>query len=686
MTDDPGDTVPAPPVAKRITTVRDLHGERVTDHYGWLRDRHDPDVVAYLEAENEYTEAVLEGVVDVRDEIFDEIRSRIQETDRSAPVRRGDYWYAAHTEEAKQYRRYTRSHGSPDAAEQTIFDENEQAEGHEYFALGAFGVSTNQTKLAYAVDFDGDERYELHIRDLATGADLTDTIPDVAYGTAWSNDDRFLFYTKPDAAMRPFRIWRHELGRPVADDVLVFEEPDETFHCTVYLTRSQEFIAIHAGSKQTDEISVIPAGDIDTPPRTIWPRSSGVEYVIDHAGDKFYIVTNLDAENGRLVTAPVNDPTAWTEVLAHRRDTKLDDVDAFARHVVVWGRKNGLSSATIVGFDGSTPFDLAFADESYVISQGENPTFDTDVLRYTYSSLVTPPSVFDENVVTGERTLVKRQPVLGGYDPDDYVTERRWATATDGAKIPISIVAKRELVGDRPAPTLLYGYGAYEHSIEPSFSAARLSLLDRGFTYAIAHVRGGGVMGRSWYEAGKLDRKKNTFTDFIACAEYLIDEGYTTPRLLAARGGSAGGLVMGAVANMRPDLFAAIVAEVAFVDIVNTMLDASLPLTVTEYHEWGDPADADAYQYIRAYAPYENVEDQAYPAMYVTAGLNDPRVAYWEPAKWVARLRVHDTAESPIVLWTELGAGHGGLSGRYDVWRDEARVFAFILFALDIES
>lgn len=686
------------PAAPQRPTILRHHGDERVDPWYWLRDRDDPEVRAYLEAENAYTEAALGHLAPLRERVFEEIRGRIRETDASAPVRKGPHEYFSRTREGLQYAVHCRRPAGtaalpdPDAEpghddhEIVLLDENALAGDAGYFALGALSPSPDQTLVAYSTDFTGGERYTLRIRDVARGVDLPDAVPDTYYGVAWANDGATVFYTRPDDAMRPWQVWRHRLGTPLADDVLVFQEDDERFYVSVERTRSERFLIVTSASKLTTEVWFVDADHPDAELTVVEPRRDGVEYHVEHHrsaehGDRFFVLTNDDAENFRLAVTPVASPgrAHWTEVVAHRDDVRLDDVDAFARHLVLSERFDALEQVRVLDLDDGTDHVIAMPDEVYSAGLGATLEFETDVVRLAYTSLVTPPSAFDYHLTTREMTLVRQQPVAG-YDPSQLETHREWATAADGTRVPISIVHRRGLVRDGAAPLLLYGYGAYEISVDPTFSVSRLSLLDRGVTFAIAHVRGGGECGRRWYDDGKILHKRNSFTDFVACAEYLVERGYTSPARLAARGGSAGGLLMGAVANLAPADFRAIVAEVPFVDCLTTILDPSLPLTVTEWEEWGNPVDDPAvYDYMKGYSPYDNVAAGDYPAMLVTAGIHDPRVQYWEPAKWVARLRATRTDDRLLVLRTEMGSGHSGPSGRYDAWRDEAFVLAFVL-------
>ena len=687
----PTDAVaPSPPVPKQVPVAVTTHGHTRVDPYAWLRDRDvDPDVLAHLEAENAYTAAVTAHTAGLQERLFEEIRARIQETDLSVPVRNGPWWYYVRTEEGRQYaiscRRAAAADGSWDegAPEQVLLDENVEAEGHDYFATGVFDVSPDHDLLAFAVDRDGGERYDLRFRDLTTGADLPDRIDGVYYGSAWSRDGRFFFYVRPDAAMRPFEVWRHELGTDTDRDVLVFREDDERFYVSVGLGRDRRYLYVSAGSKVTDEVWFLDAGDPTGTFLVVEPRAQGVEYAVAHHDGRFFVLTNADdAVNFELRVTGVDAPgrAHWRTVIPHRDDVKLSGVLPFRDHLVIEERVGGVTQIRVRHLADDVDHVIEQPESVCTVHSGANPEFDTTTFRYGYQSMRTPSSVFSYDLGTRERTLLKQQAVLGGFDPAEYTTERLWATADDGVRVPISIVYRNGVARDGSAPALLYGYGSYEASMDPGFSSIRLSLLDRGFVYAIAHVRGGGEMGRQWYEDGKFLRKRNTFTDFIACARHLVAEGWTAPDRLAIRGGSAGGLLMGAVANLAPELFGCVVAEVPFVDCLNTILDPSLPLTVLEWEEWGNPvASEEYYAEMASYAPYENVTAQAYPPMLVTAGLNDPRVSYWEPAKWVARLRATATNAPRIVLKTEMGAGHGGPSGRYDAWRDEAFVLAFVL-------
>jgi oligopeptidase B len=675
--------VPAP-IAKRIPTVHPRVSGPVVDDWAWLRDRDDPDTLAYLAAENAFADEWFAPRAGLRERIFDEIKRRTQETDLTVPVRKGPWWYLSHTVEGLSYPIHVRRpHSDDTSGEVVLVDENVEAAGHEYFALGVLEVSPDHRWLAWSTDHDGGEEYVLGFRDLLTGDDLPDRIERTGGDdVAWSRDGRHCFYLRLDDAMRTHEVWRHELGTPAESDELVHTEPDERFHLGVGLTRSEAFVVISAASRTTRDALVVPADDPTARPRAVVERRDGHEYDVDHRGDDFVILTNLDAEDFRLVSAPVDNPgpSHWTEVVAHQPGRRLRDVDAFEHFVLLHEWEDGLPRLRLLFDDGSSRR-LGFDDPVHGVEAQANPSFDTTTVRFEHESYVVPAGIFDEDVTTGQRELRKRVPVLGGFDPADYVTQRTWATATDGTRVPVDVTRARRF--DGPLPTVLYGYAAYEISLPPWFSVARLSLLDRGVAFAVAHPRGGGEMGRRWYLEGKLRHKTNSFTDFLACARHLCNTGIAHEGRVAARGGSAGGLLVAAAATIDPKAFAAVVAEVPFVDVVTTMLDPTLPLTVIEWEEWGDPREAGDESYMASYSPYDNVSGVAYPPMLVTAGLNDPRVSYHEPAKWVARLRATAAADSGVLLLrTEMEAGHMGSTGRYDAWRDEARVLSFLLHHL----
>jgi oligopeptidase B len=692
-------TTQKPPVAQKIPTERTHHGDRFIDDYAWLRDKDNPDTIAYLKAENAYTEAASAHLAGLRDTLFNEIKTRTKETDLSVPVREGGYWYYTRTVEGKQYGIHCRrpvapgevdppatGEGAALEGEQVLLDGNELAAGSDFFALGTFDVTPDGRLLAYSTDFAGDERFTLRVKDLTTGEVLADEIEDVFYGSAWSADGSTLFYLTVDEAWRPHRVWRHALGTARDGDTLVYEEADERFWISVELTRSQKFLLIDAHSKLTSEVRYIPADTPTAEPLVIAPRRQGVEYNVEHHGHRFLILHNDGAEDFALSYTSVDSPGAWTTLIEHTPGTRLMQVDAFARHLVVALRRDGLTGLRVLPLDGGREYDIAFPEPIFAVGPGDNAEYDTKLFRLGYASLVTPDSVYDCDLDTGELTLRKQRPVLGGYDPGRYEQHREWAIADDGTRVPISIVTLRDTPRDGSAPCLVYGYGSYEASMDPWFSIPRLSLVDRGVVFAVAHVRGGGEMGRRWYDQGKLLAKKNTFSDFVACAEHLVKTGWTSTERLIARGGSAGGLLMGAVANLAPQAFAGIVAQVPFVDALNSMLDPTLPLTVTEWEEWGNPLDdPDVYAYMKSYTPYENVDNRPYPPILAMTGLNDTRVLYHEPAKWVARLRAA-APRAEVLLKTEMGAGHGGPSGRYDAWKEEAFMMAWVLDRLGLAA
>ncbi len=696
----------SPPTAKRVPRERTFHGDTVIDEYAWLADLDDPDTRSYLEAENAFTEAATAHLEPLRETLFTEIKTRTQETDLSVPSRKGDFWYYTRMVEGQQYGIRCRVRVRPDQAdppspaaqpvaaatgprpsadgtalpgEEILLDGNALAEGHEFFSLGTVDVSADGRWLAYSVDLTGDERFTLQIKDLSTGTVLPDTISETYYGSAWSADAAELFYVTVDDAWRPYRVWRHTVGQPTDKDALVYEESDERFWVSVEVTRSERFILIDASSKVTSEVRYLPADRPLDEPVVIAPRRQGVEYAVEHHGHRFLILHNDGAEDFALAHTSVDAPGEWTTLVEHQPGTRLLSVDAFSRYLVLGLRRDGLTGLRVMPLDGGSDYDIQFPEPIYAVGPEANLEYDTDSYRLHYVSFVTPDSVYDCDLVTGALTLRKRRPVLGGYDPDRYEQHRTWALSDDGTRVPISLGCRRGTPRDGSAPAVLYGYGSYETSIDPWFSIPRLSLLDRGVVFALAHIRGGGELGRNWYERGKLLAKKNTFVDFVACARHLATEGWTSPGRLVGRGGSAGGLLIGAVANLAPDAFGGLVAEVPFVDALTTILDPSMPLTVVEWEEWGNPLeDPDVYAYMKSYAPYENVAPRRYPPILVMGSLNDTRVRYHEPAKWVARMRAV-APDTEVLLKTEMGAGHSGPSGRYDVWREEAFVLAWIL-------
>jgi oligopeptidase B len=682
---------PPPPIAEPRPHRYEIHGDSCRDDYHWLRERDNAEMLAYLEAENAYTDAMMAESKTLQTTLYEEMRGRVREADLSVPEQVDDYFYYSRTEKGRQYPIYCRRQGSLEGDEEILLDQNKLAEGRSYTAVGNYRVSPDHRLLAYAVDFAGNEHYTLFVKDLSTGELLSDVIPDTYYGLEWDAAGHVLFYTTLDSATRPFRVLRHRLRDDPAGDVVVLTEPDERYFVTVRKSKNGRYVLIRLRSAMTHEEWFIPADHAEAAPIVIQPRRQGLEYGVEHHGDSFYIVTNDQAVDFRLMVAPVSAPgiEQWCEVIAQEPGAKLERVEPFRDHLVIHLRSGGLKQLRIMEFaeDGRPSGDqheIAFPEPVYTIAGNRNPNFNSRLVRLTYSSLTTPKTVYDYDM--SERSLVvrKREEVLGGYDPSAYFSERQWATADDGTRVPISLVYRRDLRREGGNPLWLYGYGSYGATMEPGFNANRLSLLDRGFIYAIAHIRGGGEMGRAWYEQGKLMAKKSTFSDFVACADFLVDGGYTSPDRLVISGRSAGGLLMGAVVNLRPELFAAVIAGVPFVDVINTMLDPTIPLTVTEYEEWGNPNERDAYAYMKSYSPYDNLAAVDYPHILATAGLNDPRVQYWEPAKWVAKLRTLKTDERQLLLKTNMAAGHGGASGRFDYLEELAFEYAFALDALAI--
>ena len=658
-----------------------IHGETVTDNWFYLRDRDHPATIPYLEAENGFTAQTMAPAAGLETKIYEEMVSRIQETDSSVPSRYGAFEYYTRMERGKQYAIHCRRGLASDSGEEILLDCNALAAGHGYFSLAYDIVSPDGTLLAFAIDTDGSEVCTLRFQDLKSGATLPDEIPNVYYSGAWADNATF-FYTTLDETKRPYRLWRHQLGS-AGPDTLVYEETDGRFNVSVERTRSGKFLLLGIDSHATSEARYLststPDGEFGEF-KALRPRVQDVEYFAEHQGGFFWIRTDEDAINFRLMRAPDHGPTEWTEVLPHREDVSIEGLEGFRDHLVVIERENGLKQLRVAdtkaGFDAHL---VEFDEPAYTVFVDGNEEYETTALRFLYTSLVTPRSVYDYDMESRTRELKKRFAVLGGYDPANYTSERVFASAPDGVRVPVSLVYRRGMVRNGANPLYLYGYGSYGIITEPAFTSERVSLLDRGYIYAIAHIRGSGDLGRRWYEDGKLLHKQNSFTDFIACAEHLIAEKYTAPDRLTIAGGSAGGLLMGAVMNVRPELFHTVVAHVPFVDVVNTMLDDTLPLTIAEYEEWGNPNAREFYDYMRSYAPYENVRAAAYPNLLVTAGLNDPRVSYWEPAKWVARLREAGTGGNTIVLRTNMGAGHGGPSGRYARLKEKAFEYAFVL-------
>ena len=671
-----------PPVAEKTKQELTAHGQTRVDYYYWLRERENPKVIEYLKAENDYLKAVMKPTEALQEALYQEIVGRIKQTDMSVPYRWQGYHYYTRYEEGKEYPIYCRKKGSLEAAEEVLLNVNTLAEGHAYFHVAGITVSTDNNLIAYGTDAISRRLYTIRFKNLTTGETLTDEIPDTIGQAAWANDNKTVFYTLKDTTtLRPFKVMKHVLGSDPAEDKEVFVETDETFNAYVYKSKSKKFLFIACDSTLSTEYRFMDAGDPDGEFKVIQPRERDLEYSVEHFKDMFYIRTNYQAKNFRLMAAPL-DRTAkenWEETIPHRDDTLLEDFEVFDNFLVLEERSAGLTQLRPIRWQDRSEHYLDFGEETYAASLGANPEFETDWLRYDYSSLTTPNSTFDYNMATKEKKLMKQQEVLGGFNPGDYHAERLSAVAADGVRIPISLVYRKGVQKNGDNPLLLYGYGSYGASTDPNFSSVRLSLLDRGFIYAIAHIRGGQEMGRAWYEDGKLLKKKNTFTDFIACAEHLIAEKYTRPEKLFAMGGSAGGLLMGAVVNMRPDLFKGVVAAVPWVDVITTMFDSSVPLTTSEYDEWGNPNNKEYYDYMLSYSPYDNVEAKNYPALLVTTGLHDSQVQYWEPAKWVAKLRAMKTDSNPLLLSTNMEAGHGGASGRFRRYRETALEYAFFL-------
>ncbi|MGH7742172.1 MAG: S9 family peptidase [Candidatus Eiseniibacteriota bacterium] len=679
--------LPDPPIAKRVPRTTVVHGDTLFDDYYWLREKSNPEVISYLEAENNYALSVMKPTEPLQATLYQEMLSRIQQTDLSVPYRLGEYFYYSRTEEGKQYPIRCRKKGSLDGAEEVVLDLNQLAQGHKFLGLGSYDVSDDGRLLAFSLDTTGFRQYVLHVKDLATGQWLEESVAKTG-SAAWAADNRTIFYTVEDEAKRQYRIYRHVLGTPVTSDALIYEEKDEKFDLDVSRSRSQSTLFLTIASHTTSEVRWLPANQPQGEWRLIAARESGHEYYLEQHGDQFLIRTNKGAPNFRLVSAPLSDPAPknWKEIIPHRDDVMLVGVDCFSDHYVARERHEGLTRIRICGYDSGVSQSIEFPEQVYTAGPGDNLEYRSSSYRYTYNSFVTPQSVFDYDIASRQSKLLKRVAVLGGYDPTRYRSERLWATARDGARIPISIVYRKDIARDAQSPMLLYGYGSYGLPQFASFSSNRISLLDRGVVYAIAHIRGGGELGKAWHDHGRMMEKMNTFTDFVDAAQYLIDQKWTAPNRLVIQGGSAGGLLMGAVTNLKPEIFKAVIAQVPFVDVMNTMLDESLPLTVTEYEEWGNPHEKAAYEYMRRYSPYDNVAHKAYPTMLVKTSLNDSQVMYWEPAKYVAKLRAMKADPNPLIFKINMGAGHGGSSGRYDALHDLAFDYAFILGQFHIRS
>jgi oligopeptidase B len=671
------------PTAKKVAKELSVHGDTRIDNYYWLNERENPDVISYLEAENTYKDKMLEHTKAFQEKLFEEMKGRIKEDDQSVPYKDNGYFYLTRYEQGGEYPIYARKKGNLEAKEEILLNVNELAKPYDYFNVTGLSVSPDNKLLAYNEDTLSRRIYTIRFKNLETGAMLPDQIPSVeGYAPAWANDNKTVFYVLKDVqTLRGYKIMKHKLGTPTAQDVEIFNEKNEEFNTFVYKTKSKKYIVIGSSQTLSNEYWVLDANTPDGKFRVIQPRERKLEYSIDHYGDKFYILTNMDAKNFRLMETPEGKTTKdnWKEVIPNRNDVLLEGMEIFKNYLVLSERKDGITQLRIRPWDGSAEHYVNFPEEAYVAYTSTNPEYDTDLLRLGYQSMATPNTTFDYNMKSKEFKQLKQQEVLGGFNPADYQTERTYVTARDGAKIPVSIVYKKGFKKDGKGPLLLYAYGSYGASMDPSFSSSRLSLLNRGFGYAIAHIRGGQEMGRQWYEDGKLLKKKNTFNDYIDCAEWLIKNNYTNKENIYAMGGSAGGLLMGAVVNMRPDLFKGVIAAVPFVDVITTMLDESIPLTTFEFDEWGNPKNKEYYDYMKSYSPYDNVEAKDYPAMLVTTGLHDSQVQYFEPAKWIAKMREMKTDKNPLLLHTNMEAGHGGASGRFKALKDVAMQYAFLL-------
>jgi oligopeptidase B len=678
-----------PPIAEKKPKELTIHGQTRIDNYFWMNNREDSSVINYLKAENAYTDEMIKDTKEFQDHLFNEIVGRIKQTDESVPYRDNGYYYYTRFEEGKEYPVYCRKKGSLETGEEILLNVNEMAEGHDYFQVSGLTVSPDNQKIAYGVDTVSRRKYTIYFKDLVSGHIYEDAIPLTTGGAFWTNDNKTVFYTQKDEeTLRPYKIFRHVLNTSSETDVLIHHELDDTYGTFVYKSKSDKYIILASSSTLSDEYRYLDADKPKDDFKIIQPRERNLEYSVDHFGDKFYIVTNLEAKNFRLMEAPVSAPGKenWKELIPHREDVYLNNIEIFNDYLVVEERKDGLNHLRVIRWDNDSEHYLDFGEEDYVANISTNPEFESNWLRYSYSSLTTPNSTCDYNMDSREKKLMKQQEVVGEFSPSDYESKRLYAPTADGVKVPISLVYRKGIKLDGNNPLLLYGYGSYGITMDPYFSSTRLSLLDRGFVYAIAHVRGGQIYGRQWYDDGKLLKKMNTFTDFNACAEYLIEQKYTSTDKLFAQGGSAGGLLMGAVANLRPDLYKAIIANVPFVDVVTTMLDESIPLTTGEYDEWGNPNEKEYYDYMLSYSPYDNVEAKDYPAMLVTTGLHDSQVQYWEPAKWVAKLRDMKTDDNLLLLKIEMETGHGGASGRFERYKEVALEYAFMFKILGIKE
>ncbi len=677
-----------PPVAKKIPKELTIHGDTRIDNYYWMNERENPEVIAYLEAENAYKDAMMAHTKPLQDKLFEEIKSKIKQEDESVPYKDNGYYYYSRTVPEKEYYVVCRKKEKPEAAEEVLLDVNKMAEGYEYYAIGGSEVSPDNKILAYSVDTLSRRKYTIYFKNLETGELLKDAIPLTSGEATWANDNKTVFYVlKDDTTLRSEKIMKHTLGTPVENDVEVYYEADETFNTSVSKTKSKKYLIIGSESTLTSEYRFLDANNPNGEFKIIQPRTRGLEYQVDHFGDHFYIRCNLDAKNFKLVKTPVNktEKENWVEVIPHRSDIFFENFEILKDYLVVSEKKEGITQLRVMPWKGGE-YSIDFDEEVYSVRPDVNLDFDTDIFRFSYTSLTTPVSTFDYNLTTKERKLLKQQEVLGGFDKNNYETKRIYTTASDGTKIPISLVYRKGMEKNGNNPALIYGYGSYGYEMEPSFRLSILPLLDRGFVYAIAHIRGGQIYGRKWYEDGKLLKKMNTFTDFNDCAQFLIDEKYTNSGKLFAMGGSAGGLLMGACINLKPELYKGVIAAVPFVDVVTTMLDESIPLTTGEFDEWGNPKDSVYYFYLKSYSPYDNVVAKNYPALLVTTGLHDSQVQYFEPAKWVAKLRELKTDKNLLIFHINMDYGHGGASGRFQWIKDIALQYAFIFDLIGIKE
>ncbi len=669
------------PKAKKIAKALSIHGDTRIDNYYWLNDKEDQNVIDYLNAENAYREGVMAHTTDFQASLFKEIVGRIKQTDMSVPYKKDGYFYFTRYEEGKEYPIHARKKETLEAQEEIMLNVNELAKDFDYYAVGGTSVSTNNQLLAFGEDTVSRRIYTLRFKNLATGEYLTDRIENTTGSAIWANDNKTIFYTRKDESLRPFKIFKHKLGTPASEDVEIYHEADETFRTGIYKTKSKKYLVIVAAMTISTEYRILEADNPDGEFRIFQKREDKHEYSIDHFEDKFYVHTNLDAKNFRLMETSELATTKenWTEIIPNRSDVLLEGMDIFKDYLVLSERINGISQIRIKPWAGTAEHYIDFGQEAFMASTSTNYVLDTDIVRVGFTSMTTPNSYFDYNMVTKELTLLKQQEVLGDFDSNNYKSERQFVTARDGVKVPVSIVYRKGFKRNGKSPLMLYAYGSYGHSMEPYFSSVRLSLLDRGFVYAIAHIRGGEEMGRHWYDDGKMLKKKNTFNDFIDCAEFLLAKNYTRQKRLFAMGGSAGGLLMGVIINQRPELWKGVIAAVPFVDVVTTMLDETIPLTTGEFNEWGNPKNKEYYDYIKSYSPYDNVTAQAYPNLLVTTGLHDSQVQYWEPAKWVAKLRELRRGKKQLLLYTNMKTGHGGASGRFERFKETAMEYAFIL-------